>query len=118
MRILVVDDTETMRFLLSRYLGTLGHEVTAVGSGLEVPSQLAGSAFDAVLTDVAMPGCSGWEVLKAARAACPGLPVILMTGWDDVRGRGPGGLAPDAVLDKPFTLERIREVLEAVGRPH
>jgi len=117
-RILVVDDTETIRFLLSRYLGSLGHEVTAVDSGLAVPGQLAGGAFDAVLTDMTMPGCSGWDVLKSARAARPGLPVILITGWDDARGRGPEGLAPDAVLHKPFTLERIREVLEAVGRPH
>jgi CheY-like chemotaxis protein len=115
-RILVVDDTETMRLLLSRYLGTLGHEVTAVGSGLEVPTLLKARAFDAVVTDVAMPECSGWEVLRAARAAHPGLPVIFMTGWDDTHGREAGGVAPDAVLDKPVTLERIREVLDAIGR--
>ena len=116
MRILVVDDAEPMQFLLRRYLGALGHEVTTIGSGLDVPAQLAGAAFDAVLTDVAMPECSGWDVLKIARTARPGLPVILMTGWDDAAGRGRDGLAPDAVLDKPFTLERIREVLEALRR--
>ena len=116
MRILVVDDTEPLRFLLCRYLGALGHEVTTVGSGLDVPAQLAGAPFDAVLTDVAMPDCSGWDVLKVTRAARPGVPVILMTGWADAHGRGLEGLAPDAVLDKPFTLEQIRDVLEAVRR--
>ena len=114
MRILVVDDTETVRLLLAHYLGALGHEVVTLDSGLRVAAQLAGGAFDALLTDVAMPDCSGWDVLKAARAAVPELPVIVMTGWDDVRG--PGGVQPDAVLEKPFTLDRIRAVLEGVTR--
>jgi CheY-like chemotaxis protein len=111
-RILVVDDTETVRLLLAHYLGALGHEVVTLDSGLQVTAQLADGLFDALLTDVTMPDCTGWDVLKAARAATPDLPVILMTGWDEVRR--PDGPQPDAVLDKPFTLDRIREVLEAV----
>lgn len=118
MKILVVDDTETVRVLLARCLEALGHAVVALGSGREVPGRLAAEAFDAVLTDVAMPESSGWDVLRAARSARPELPVILMTGWDDSHNRRADGLVPDAVLDKPFTIEQIREVLEAVGRPH
>lgn len=117
MRILVVEDTESVRFLLERYFESLGHHVVALASGLDVPKQLDQASFDAVFTDVTMPECSGWDVLLAVRAARPELPVVLITGWVD-EGRGSrGGHKPDAVLDKPFTLDQIRDVLEAVTRP-
>ncbi|MBI4247812.1 MAG: response regulator [Candidatus Rokubacteria bacterium] len=116
MRILVVDDTETMRFLLGRYFESLGHEVVALASGRDVPSALEAGVFDAVFTDVAMPDSSGWDVLRTVRAARPGVPVVLVTGWSD-GSTGPDGLAADAVLDKPVSLDRLREVLEALPRP-
>ncbi len=115
MKILLVDDAEPMRDLLGRVLASLGHEVVALGSGREVPAALEAVPFDVVFTDVAMPDCSGWEVLAAVRQRRPGLPVVLVTGWSDADG-GPDGLVPDAVLDKPFGLDRVRQVLEAVSR--
>lgn len=115
MRILVVDDTETMRTLLASFLGSLGHEVVALAGGREVPAALADGPFDLVLTDVAMPDASGWEVLAQVRAARPDLPVVVMTGWNDGQA-GPGAPAPDAVLEKPFGLDRVRAVLDAFAR--
>lgn len=117
MRVLVVDDTEAMRFLVSRWLGSLGHDAVAIDSGRDVGARLETGSFDAVLTDVAMPGASGWDVLALVRSRWPGLPVVLMTGWHD--GPGPvAGLAPDAILEKPFTIDQVRAVLEALDRAH
>lgn len=116
MRILVVDDTESVRFLLERWLDSLGHEPVPAATRAEALARLDAMAFDAVLTDLAMPDGSGWDVVAAARASGAGLPVVVMTGWDD-GASGPGGLVPDGVLEKPFTIERVREVLSAFDRP-
>ncbi len=112
MKVLVADDTEPIRLLLRRFLGLLGHDVAAVASGAEAERALAAERFDLVITDVAMPGGSGREVLRRVRAAHPGLPVVLMTGWDDEAGGF--DVMPDAVLRKPVSLDRIREVLEGL----
>jgi len=112
-KVLIVDDTEAVRFLLVRWLSALGHEPVAAGSGAEALAQLEASSFDAVLTDVTMPDASGWDVLAAARARRAGLPVVLMTGWDD-GGPGRDGLVPDGLLEKPFSIDRVREVLDAI----
>ncbi|MBI3636935.1 MAG: response regulator [Candidatus Rokubacteria bacterium] len=118
MKILVVDDAEHMRFLLSRYFGALGHEVVALGRGEDVPAAIAADRFDVVFSDIAMPGWNGWRVLGHVRSTQPALPVVLMSGWDVDDGRPAGTVAPDvvlvpdAVVDKPFTLDRVREVLE------
>jgi CheY-like chemotaxis protein len=116
MRILVVDDTETMRTLLSAFFESLGHEVVTLASGRDVLAELGRGRFDIVFTDVAMPDFSGWQVLRTVRAAAPGTPVVLVSGYD--LGDDRRGERPDAVLEKPFTLERIRQVLDAVARPH
>ncbi len=115
MNILVVDDTEAMRVLLSRYFGSLGHQVTALASGHEVAAALAAGSFDAVFTDVAMPDSSGWEVLETVRAAAPGVPVALLTGWSD-SNPAPAGLVPDAVIEKPVSLDRLRDVLDTLTK--
>ncbi len=113
MKILVVDDAEPIRLLLGRFLGLLGHDVAAVASCAEAERALAGERFDLVVTDVAMPGGSGWQVLRRVRARHPGLPVVLMTG-DDEPDAGRPEASPDAVLRKPVSLDRIREVLEGL----
>jgi CheY-like chemotaxis protein len=119
-KILVVDDAEHMRFLLSRYFGALGHEVVALGHGEDVPAAIAGDRFDVVFSDIAMPGWNGWRVLEHVRSAQPTMPVVLISGWDVDDGRPaavPATVAPDAVIDKPFTLDRVREVLETLALP-
>lgn len=113
MKVLVVDDSEPVRLLLVRWLATLGHEPVAAGSGKEALAQLEASSFDVVLTDLVMPDASGWEVIAAVRARRAGVPVVVMTGWDD-GGPGREGLVPDGLLEKPFSIDRVREVLAAI----
>jgi len=115
MRILVVDDAEAMRFLVSRWLGSLGHEAVAVASPADVGPRLEESEFDAVFSDVAMPDGSGWDVLALVRDRRPDLPVVIMTGWNDGAARQ-GPRPPDAILEKPFTIDDVRAVLDRVVR--
>jgi CheY-like chemotaxis protein len=72
-------------------------------------------AFDLVMTDLAMPGMSGWQVAQAVKAARPQVPVVLVTGWgvevqaDDLKKHG-----VDRVLTKPFRFDDVRDVLAGV----
>jgi DNA-binding NtrC family response regulator len=86
-RVLVVEDRPSIRKLLVTVLEG-GHEVTTAQSGAEALELLGAAPVDVVLTDVRMPGGSGFDVLRAAREKAPGAAVVLMTAYATV---------PDAV---------------------
>lgn len=79
-RILVVDDEAFARRALERVLVSSGYRVHAVESGEAALSALTASEYDVVLTDLAMPGLSGLELLRGIRRLDLDLPVILITG--------------------------------------
>jgi class 3 adenylate cyclase/CheY-like chemotaxis protein len=83
-RILVVDDNEMNRDMLSRRLAGKGYAVTVAEDGQTALRLLDGQAFDAVLLDVMMPGLSGFEVLARLRTTLSrsDLPVIMATARD------------------------------------
>ena len=83
MRILVVDDEETFRFVIGNRLKGSGHLVEAVASGETALERIAERAFDVMLLDLRMPGLGGLEVLR--RLAETGLPceVVVLTGQPD-----------------------------------
>ncbi len=82
MRILYVDDEESLALLGEEFLGDLGYQVTSAFSGaaaLELFQQDAGR-FDLLVTDESMPGMSGIELAQAIFKFAPTLPVILCSG--------------------------------------
>jgi signal transduction histidine kinase/CheY-like chemotaxis protein len=82
LRILVVDDVATNRFLASRILAKAGHVVELAGDGAEALEKVAASDFDMIFMDVQMPRMDGIEATAAIRAMDPpksGLPIIAMT---------------------------------------
>jgi DNA-binding NtrC family response regulator len=116
-KILLCDDEDTLLRSLGRILRTAGHEVvTADGPGGF--ARLQQDHFDMVLTDIRMPGVSGFEILNAARTFAPGTPVIAMSGSAEI---------PDAVkamhagardfLIKPFDVQTLEDAVAAVLRP-
>jgi EAL domain-containing protein (putative c-di-GMP-specific phosphodiesterase class I) len=84
-RVLVVDDDAMVRRAVERMLTVAGFEVTTVEDGHEAVLQLGQSKFEAVLTDIMMPGMSGIDLLRAARETDLEIPVLLMTGAPDVK---------------------------------
>jgi sigma-B regulation protein RsbU (phosphoserine phosphatase) len=82
--LLVVDDDELNRDMLSRRLERKGYRVTVCAGGLEALEAAAAAPFDLVLLDVMMPGLSGVEVLRELRQRHPAteLPVIMATARD------------------------------------
>jgi CheY-like chemotaxis protein len=113
-RVLVIDDFPAMLNLVSSILRHAGYAVEEASDGLEGLQRLRETPPDLVVTDLQMPGASGWDVARAAAMLRPPIPVILMTGAaEDVRANPQGRALVEAVLLKPFGM---KEVIEAVRR--
>jgi signal transduction histidine kinase/CheY-like chemotaxis protein len=115
-RILVIDDESEVRDALADMLRTGGHQVAVASQGVEGLERFRAEPFDIVLTDLAMPGMSGWQVAQAVKARRPGVPVVLVTGWGvelpaaELRAHG-----VDRVMTKPFRLGEVLEVVASCG---
>ncbi|MCO5169585.1 MAG: PAS domain S-box protein [Planctomycetes bacterium] len=109
--VLVVDDEEGPRRLVADALTRDGHAVTLASSGPEALGALGRGRFDLLVTDRSMPAMSGDQVAAEARAAAPGLPIVMLTGFGplmDAADRPPG---VDIVLSKPVSLEALRRAV-------
>lgn len=113
--ILVVDDDPEVRETLSRVLVLGDHRVSVAEGGFQALELLAAERPDMVLTDLGMPGMSGWELASHIHQAYPGLPVALITGWgEEVDPEEASRRHVCAVISKPFDVERILKVVAAL----
>src|SRR5579872_4767560 len=109
MRILIVDDEDSMRALVARAIAMDGHDTVTAQDGaeaLEILTREEG-AFDLLLTDIQMPVMDG--IALAAARDFPELTILLMTGFADQRERASNlnAIAHD-VITKPFSVADIR----------
>jgi PAS domain S-box-containing protein len=112
-RILVIDDEESVRNVLSRILCQVNHRVTVAKDGGEGLQLFREKEFDMVLTDLGMPGMSGWEVCKAIKEMSSCIPVGMITGWGmelDQTKKEESGI--DFVISKPFDFNLILKVVD------
>jgi len=114
-RILVVEDEASVRVLVVAQLERLGYRVTEAGNGSEALSILRRdtNAFDLLLTDIVMPGPVSGDILAdEARRLCPGMPVVLMSGYPEgtiaATGQAPSG---QILLSKPFRKAELARVV-------
>jgi putative two-component system response regulator len=82
-RILIVDDEETIRLALRKFLRSRGYEVEIAGSGDQALEALDEGAFSLMLCDVRMPGMTGVQVVPQARAKDQDLAIIMLTAVND-----------------------------------
>ncbi|MDJ0387446.1 response regulator [Roseomonas sp. E05] len=113
-RILLVDDAPQVRSVLAANLRDRGHAVEEAENGHAALALLAGpAAFDVLVSDLAMPGMDGLELLRRARRSRPGLPALLVTGYagDVNAGRfaEAAGQGPLLLLRKPVTPEELTD---------
>lgn len=115
--VLIVDDEIVQVENLSIGLGSRGYHVLQAFSGLEALNLLENDTFkiDLVITDYAMPGMNGMELLQNIRWKHGNLPVIMMTAYvqrdivlDALRNQCNG------FIDKPFTLEQLLQEIDRV----
>ncbi|MCX5495178.1 response regulator [Kaistia dalseonensis] len=100
--LLVIDDDQRIRTLLSRYLTDNGFRVDVAANAAEARSRLAGMTFDLLVLDVMMPGESGVELLRSLRQSMD-VPILMLTARAEIEHRiiGLEGGADD-YLGKPF----------------
>ena len=115
--VLIVDDEAAIRFGVSEALSYAGYEVEAVGDGEEALQRIAARRFEAVLSDISMPGMDGVELLRRVRRLDFDLPVILLTGdprlETAIQAVDAGALR---YLQKPVSLAEIESALETAVR--
>ncbi|GAB7023588.1 response regulator [Salidesulfovibrio brasiliensis] len=113
--ILIIDDDEKLRALLTQYLEGYGYSVLTLPSGVEAVGTVRESSPCIVVLDVMMPGPDGFDVLREIRAASS-VPVIMLTAKGEDADRIVGlELGADDYMPKPFNprelLARIKAVL-------
>jgi signal transduction histidine kinase/ActR/RegA family two-component response regulator len=116
-RLLVVDDEDFVRDLLGEILEGEHCEVHLAESGSEALSLFREHEFDGVFTDVGMPGMSGWELAREIRLINRRVPIAVITGWGEAVGSHEKKAAGvDWVVAKPFTADRIAELVRDISR--
>jgi CheY-like chemotaxis protein len=117
MKVLIADDDQTIRALLSDMLADLGHVVVAAANGADAVELCAREQPDVVILDFLMPKLSGLDALKAMRERGLVMPAVLLTAISDASMREMEGFeAPDAVLEKPFKRRTIEKALARATR--
>jgi FixJ family two-component response regulator len=114
----VVDDDESLRDALQRFLRMLGLQVETFASGSEFLRSSQLDFVECVILDLAMPGISGLEVQQQLAAWHREIPIVFITAHrDDHLGQRAAAVGPLAVLRKPLDQdELLRWVREALER--
>ncbi len=114
-RILLAEDDTTLRVFLAKALERAGHDVFAVGDGLEALAAARTVQFDLMVADVVMPSLDGFQLAARARSAHPDLKVMFITGFAAVSLKARDeGFAEAKVLSKPFHLRELVERVDAM----
>ena len=116
--ILVVEDSEDLRYIVKDILKKAGHEVSEAGDGSEVSQCLAGNPIDLVITDILMPEQEGIQTILQIRRSNPDIKIIGMSGG------GAGGaehylemareFGANATMLKPFEKAQLLELVDTL----
>lgn len=115
-RILIVDDDEQLRNLLSEVLRRAGYEVEVARDGQEALRLYGEQPTDLIVTDLLMPEKEGLEMIRELRRSHPELRIIAMTGGGAGMDATPllaiaGVLGAWRILHKPFSIEEFLQVV-------
>jgi CheY-like chemotaxis protein len=108
-RVLVVDDEEMVRSIVTQLLSLNDHEVDRASSGAEALEMFGENHYDIVFTDFGMPEMTGAELARRLHERAPDLPIILLTGYTDTDTAVD---EVDDILSKPFKLEELQASIQ------
>jgi CheY-like chemotaxis protein len=116
-RLLVIDDDPACRLTFGCLLRRLGHTVDEAENGPAGLAILRQKPVDLVMTDLMMPGLTGWDVARLAKAIHPRLPVVLVTGcMHTIPPDQPERTCVDAILAKPCGVAEMQRVIGGLTR--
>lgn len=113
-RLLIVDDEETLTFTLYQVFikASFDCEVVTASSGEEAVKKIEEGAFDLVITDIAMPGMNGLDLLSFVKTKYPQTRVIIITAYGtDEREELAYRIGADKYLEKPFDIPQLRDIV-------
>ncbi|HUP91756.1 MAG TPA: nitrogen regulation protein NR(I) [Solimonas sp.] len=117
LRVWVVDDDESIRWVLEKSLSRDGMEVTSFPGAAELLEALSDDTPDVLLSDIRMPGINGLELMERVRKARPELPVIIMTAHSDLDAAVAsykGGAFE--YLPKPFDVDGVSSLVRRAAK--
>ena len=107
-RVLVVDDEETIRTLLSKTLALADYEVDVATDGRMALDRMRIIPYDLLITDLRMPGVDGLSVIREARRLKADIPVLIVTGYSSEASAIEAiNLGVQGYLTKPFRVPRV-----------
>lgn len=118
MKILIVDDDPGTCHAIFVGLASMGHDVQIATSGKKALEAFVADTPripDLLLTDLCMPECNGFQLIRSARKIQPGLPAILMTAYGNTAVENQvKSLQPCGYIEKPFTILDLSETIQSV----
>jgi CheY-like chemotaxis protein len=115
-RVLVIDDDEMTRTLVTRMLVGEGHEIEEAVDGQDGLRLFGESPPDLVVTDINMPGLDGHDVIEAIRMLHPDVPIIAISGGGAVGKEElllkASALGADQIILKPFEFTQLVAAVE------
>lgn len=117
LRLLVVDDEVSIREFIAEALDCCNYKVETAENGAIAMEKLRTENFDALLTDYRMPKGTGWELIMRMRSEGIHIPTVMMTGQSgELLAKHPD-LQVNALIEKPFMIQELLDVLENVLQP-
>ena len=110
-RVLVIEDDPAVRDSVQAFLEYFGYECEIAADGPNGLKRFEGHTWDLVITDLTLPGMTGWQVIDAIRGRVPRVPVIVITGVDDPGVRTQARQSQVSLLLKPFGLDVLKAAL-------
>jgi DNA-binding NtrC family response regulator len=116
LRVLFVDDEQSLQEFMRSELPRMGHEVTVCPDGKAAVRELAKTKFDAAILDLRMPGLSGIEVLEQLKTVSPDTEAVLMTGYaSQATAVQALRLGAFDYITKPCKLDELEAILQKIA---
>jgi CheY-like chemotaxis protein len=115
-KLLIVDDEPQTRTLLTQIFSNRGHDVITAEDGFSALEQIRENVPDVLLSDLNMPGMSGFELLSVVRRRMPGIYVIASSGAF-TGSSVPHGIAADAFYEKATGLPTLFQIMQGAALP-
>jgi len=113
--VLVVDDEEPIREMMTTALGTKQRDVLTAASGEDALELLKKHPVDIVLLDLSMPGLNGVETFREIHAIRPSLPVVIVTGYPDSDLMAKAlEIGPFTMISKPVDIAQIQKTVDRI----
>jgi PAS domain S-box-containing protein len=121
-RVLVLEDDEVLRTLVCRALTGAGYRVVEAARPSQALARAADGQVDLLVTDLVLPERSGWQLFREIAGHCPGLRIVVMSGFAVEPVTGDDSLPPEVpFLPKPFApndlLVKVRQALDGPAPP-